>query len=101
MLGFLIFFTFFFTVVGSVVFFGVYSTSERFHCWVREMCGEDIIIIEDERGESWCSYVEISPINGKRIAYRYPTSKIGAVTLEPDGTGYYHGRIAWRLKSAM
>jgi len=64
------------------------------------MAGQQIILIEGVssavEGDVWKSYIIERPITGRKMAWRYPLTKIGKVTLNDDGTGEYCGAIVWK-----
>lgn len=79
---------------------GIYSTSDRVRMFFYKLRGLAVIEIEGidsaVRGDKWRSYVTTRH-GGEVIAYRYPATKIGIVTLYDDGTGDYCGKVRWKL----
>lgn len=48
----------------------------------------------DGNREGWYANILVDPF-GDTHAWRYPTTRIGWVTLDKDGTGEYYGRVDW------
>lgn len=61
--------------------------------WVKRMFGAEVIWIR-EQDKVWRDVIRTDPW-GQRYAYRHPTTKIGEVLLNPDGTGKHIWNVKW------
>jgi len=63
--------------------------------WWKRLRGKEIIFIRcTHKGVIWRATIETDPW-GRRFAYRYPRTKVGPVSLNPDGTGEGIWPIKW------
>lgn len=85
----------------SVMIFGLVRTTETGAIILARLTGKKIILIEGVdsaiRGTVWKSPLNTTPITGIKTAYRYPSTKIGTVELNDDGTGEYCGKVLWKV----
>lgn len=77
----------------------LYKTTMSFYCFVRKLMGNDIILCEGIsstiQGAVWKTPIS-KAVTGRLIGYRYPNTKIGALTINTDYTGEYCGSFVWK-----
>lgn len=87
-------------ITGSLVALASYKLSGTFYVTVSRLLGKQVIAVRGVssaiRGDQWRSVIERGDWPGQLTAYRYPAMKLGALSLNADGTGYYCGNIEWR-----
>ena len=86
------------------LFFGLfcimaYLISDRFNALINKyVFRRKVIYCEGMtsaiRGDTWYSTLKSSRF-GNLTAYRYSTTNIGSLRLNPNGTGYYCGDFRW------
>lgn len=89
----------FIAAFSALFFWAAFSLSGDFYVFVRRMFGAKAVYIRrTERVNYTDVWIAIAEVDawGTLHAFRYPGSKIGRVTLNPDGTGEYCGPVEWK-----
>lgn len=76
-----------------------YKMSDKTYVRVRKLFGAEVVTIRGissaVAGTRWVAVVHTDAW-GSKFAHRYPSTQIGEVTLNPDGTGYWCGALEWK-----
>lgn len=78
----------------------LYNTSDNFNVFVHTtFLGKTKIYVYNSTSNSdpFTSYIISQPVeDANKIAWRYPSSKIGTVSLSENGNAYYCGSYRWQ-----
>ena len=84
-----------------VLFFSfvLFMSNDSFNIFVKRIFGAEVIVVR-KNSHLTCDLwkgVLYTDAWGSKYSYRYPTTKIGYVKLNDDGTGEYCGVIEWKM----
>lgn len=84
--------------VGCLLLLTTYKCSNNIYILVHRILGKQIIAVRRiKNDETWRSVlVKDKDWKDKLKAYRYPSTQIGDMFLNVDGTGDYCGAIEWK-----